>query len=234
LAPKRTEFARQVVGELLDLAWPPSCPACAEPPAGSGTFCQLCSEALEPVPTGCQRCGLPGPDALCGCCQARPPAFDSLAAGGLFGGPLADAVHALKYQDRPALARPLGAWLASRLKLPTGALVISVPLARRRRRERGYDQASLLADSLARATGGRRLRRQLTRVRDTPPQVGRDREARARNVAGAFVAGSGVAGRDLVLVDDVVTTGATADAAARALKDAGARSVKVVALARAE
>jgi ComF family protein len=186
------------------------------------------------VPPGCRRCGLPGPDALCGICQARSPAFDSLAAGGLFGGPLAEAVHALKYQRRPAAARPLGAWLASRLALPAGALVVSVPLSRRRRRQRGYDQAALLADALARSAGAGRLRRQLSRVRDTPPQVGRDRQARARNVAGAFLAGPAVAGLDLVLVDDVVTTGATADAAAEALKAGGARSVMVVALARAE
>jgi predicted amidophosphoribosyltransferase len=74
----------------------------------------------------------------------------------------------------------------------------------------------------------------LRRVRETPPQVGKAREERARNVAGAFEAGAGVAGRDVVLVDDVVTTGATADAAAAALRRAGARSVVVVALARAE
>ncbi len=234
MSPGVAELARQVTRELLALAWPPRCPACAEPSAEDGPFCEVCAGAIDPVPPGCRRCGLPGPDALCGACQARPPAFDSLAAGGLFGGPLADAVHALKYQGRPALARPLGGWLASRLAVPPGAMVISVPLARKRRRERGYDQASLLADAFARAAGTRRLRRALARIRDTPPQVGRDREARARNVAGAFVAAGAVAGRDIVLVDDVVTTGATVDAAARALKDAGARSIAVVALARAE
>jgi predicted amidophosphoribosyltransferase len=100
---------------------------------------------------------------------------------------------------------------------------------------RGYDQAALLAGSLARATGARRLRAALRRVRETPAQVGRSRAARTRNVAGAFAAIPGaVAGLDLVLVDDVVTTGATADAAAAALKSAGARSVTVLALARAE
>jgi ComF family protein len=112
---------------------------------------------------------------------------------------------------------------------------VSVPLARRRRIERGYDQAALLADALARAAGRPRARRALARVRETPPQVGRSRAERARNVAGAFAASArDVAGRDVVLVDDVVTTGATADAAAQALRRAGARSVVVVALARAE
>ena len=109
-----------------------------------------------------------------------------------------------------------------------------MPLGRRRLVARTYDQAMLLAAAFARAAGRPVLRGALHRVRETPPQVGRDRAARARNVAGAFAASRGVAGRDLVLVDDVVTTGATVDAASLALRSAGARSVAVVALARAE
>jgi ComF family protein len=133
------------------------------------------------------------------------------------------------------VARPLGRWLASRIVLPPGAVLVAVPLGRGRRLGRGYDQAALLASALARATGARRLRSALRRVRETPAQVGRSRAARTCNVSGAFTATpSAVAGLDLVLVDDVVTTGATADAAAAALKKAGARSVTVVALARAE
>ncbi len=190
-------FAEQVVRELLALAWPPRCPACGEPSSEDDPFCEACAAAIDPLPPGCCRCGLPGPDPLCGVCQASPPAFDALSAGGLFGGPLADAVHALKYQRRPALARPLGAWLAARVKLPPGATAVSVPLARARRRRRGYDQAALLADALARASGLPRLRRALLRVRDTPPQVGRDREARTRNVSGAFLAGSSAPPRAL-------------------------------------
>jgi ComF family protein len=218
---------------FLDLLYPPRCAACAEP-SEAGPFCVTCAEALLPVATGCRRCGLPGPDAACGACLADPPAFDGLLAAGLYGGPLADAVRALKYGGRPAAARPLGAWLAARVALPPRPVVVAVPLARGRRLERGYDQASLLAAALARAAGGLRLRAALRRVRETPAQVGRSRAARARNVAGAFEADPrAVAGLDLLLVDDVVTTGATADAAAGALKRAGARRVLVVALARA-
>ncbi|ABC80013.1 ComF family protein [Anaeromyxobacter dehalogenans] len=226
---------RAAVRALLDLVYPPRCAACGEPVAEE-PFCEVCAGALEPVPPGCARCGAPGAGPACGACLAAPPAFDAVRAGGLFGGPLADAVHALKYGGRPDLARPLGAWLAARVPLPPGAAVVSVPLGRARRVDRGYDQAALLADALARAAGarGRRLRGALRRARETSPQVGLGRAERARNVAGAFLAGPAVAGRDLVLVDDVVTTGATADAAARALRAAGARSVTVVALARAE
>jgi len=219
---------------LLDLLYPPRCAACGEP-ADEGPFCPLCAEAIEPVGRGCCSCGEPGPEERCGACHASPPAFAAVRAGGLYGGPLAEAVRALKYGGRPAVARPLGGWLAARAGLPSGAALVAVPLARRRRITRGYDQAALLTGHLARACGGRRLRGALRRVRETPPQVGRSRAARARNVAGAFAADPrAVAELDVWLVDDVVTTGATADAAARALLQAGARSVTVVALARAE
>ena len=232
---RAADLVRAAAGALLDLVYPPTCAACGEPVPDGGPFCAICAEAVEPVPAGCGRCGLPGPDAPCGACRAAPPAFDSVRAGGLFGGPLADAIHALKYGGRPALARPLGSWLATRAPPPEGALVVSVPLARGRRIERGYDQAALLADAYARAAGvrGLRSRAALLRTKETRAQVGLTREERARNVAGAFVARA-VEGRDIVLLDDVVTTGATADAAAAALRRAGARSIAVVALARAE
>jgi ComF family protein len=229
------EILRAAARSLLELVYPPRCAACGEP-VSAEPFCEVCGEALLPVPAGCARCGQPGPEDPCGACRASPPPFDAVRAGGLFGGPLADAIHAFKYGSRPALSRPLGAWLAARVPLPPSAAIVSVPLGRARRIDRGYDQAALLADALARSAGGgvRRLRGALRRVRETPPQVGQSRSDRARNVAGAFVAGPSVAGRDVLLVDDVVTTGATAAAAAGALRAAGARSVIVVALARAE
>lgn len=232
----RSSFPRRLASSLLDLAFPPCCAACREPLACSEEepFCPVCREALDPVPSGCRRCGLPGPGPVCGGCLADPPAFERIQAGGLFGGPLADAIHALKYQDRPALSRPLGRWLAGRVAPPPGAALVPVPLSRGRRIARGYDQAALLARHLARATGRPLLAGALLRVRETAPQVGQSRAGRAANVAGAFRASPAVAGLDLWLADDVVTTGATARACARALRAAGARRVEVVALARAE
>lgn len=221
---------------LLDLAFPPACAACREPLASSAEepFCEVCREAVEEVPEGCRRCGLPGAAALCGACRAAPPAFDEVRAAGLFGGPLAEAVHAFKYRDRPALSRPLGRWLGRRVSLPRGSALVSVPLARGRRIARGYDQAALLARHLARAARLPVLPGALRRLRETPPQVGRTRAERVRNVAGAFAASDRVRGRAIALVDDVVTTGATADACARALKEAGALRVVAIALGRAE
>ena len=199
-------------GALLDLAFPPRCPACGDAPLPGSPFCALCEGAVDPAPDG----------------------PDGVRAGALFGGPIADAIHALKYGDRAEAAAPLGRWLAGRVIVPPGSRVVWVPLARGRRIGRGYDQAMLLAFAFARAAGLRLLRGAIRRVRETPPQVGRDRAARARNVEGAFAASKGVAGQDLVLIDDVVTTGATAAAVSRALREAGARSITVVALARAE
>jgi ComF family protein len=198
-------------GALLDLAFPPRCPACGDAPVPPSPFCALCDGAIDPV-EGAQ---------------------DEVRAGALFGGPIADAIHALKYGDRAEAAVPLGRWLAGRVEVPPGARVVWVPLGRRRRIERGYDQAMLIAGAFARAAGLRLLRGAIRRVRETPPQVGLDRGARAGNVEGAFEASRAVSGLDLVLVDDVVTTGATAEAASRALREAGARSVTVVAVARA-
>jgi ComF family protein len=222
---------------LLDLIYPPRCAGCRELLESSAhePFCPLCRDAIDPVPPGCARCGLPGPDPICGACLSDPPAFSSCRAGGLFGGPLADAVHALKYGDRPAIARPLGAWLAAGIPWPETAAVVAVPLGRKRRLARGYDQAQLLARAVARARGAALLPGALRRVRETAPQVGKARPERLRNVRGAFAADAAlVRGRDLVLVDDVVTTGATADACAQALVAAGARSVHALALARAD
>jgi ComF family protein len=224
---------RALARALLELVYPPRCAACGAP-AEVEPFCGVCAEAIEPVPPGCRRCGLPGDADPCAPCRTAPPPFEELRAGGLFGGPLADAVHAFKYERRSALARPLGVWLASRVPVPRGAAIVSVPLGRARRVERGYDQAALLADALARAAGARRLRGVIRRTRETPPQVGRSRIERAANVAGAFAAARSVAGLDIALVDDVVTTGATAAAAAAALREAGANRVVVLAIARAE
>jgi ComF family protein len=198
-------------GALLDLLLPPRCPACGEEPLAPSPFCAICDGAIEPFPDG----------------------PDGIRAGALFGGPIADAVHALKYGGRADAARPLGRWLAGRVRVPEGAAVVWVPLGRRRRIERTYDQAMLLAAAFARAARRPLLRGVLDRVRETQPQTRLDRASRAGNVDGAFAAVRDVAGRDLVLVDDVVTTGATVDAASRALRDASAGEVVVVALARA-
>jgi ComF family protein len=164
-----------------------------------------------------------------------PPAFDWARAGGVYAGPLREAVQRLKFARKPALARPLAAlvleqWAAV---LPPADAVVPVPLARARERARGFNQATLLAERVARALGAPLRPRWLARGRDTAPQTDLDVARRRANVRGAFVAVPAVAGLDVVVVDDVLTTGATAAECARALHAAGARRVGVLTVARA-
>ncbi len=188
----------------------------------------------------CARCGIPRPPsvATCAACLAHPPAFDVARALGLYLAegaqlnPLASAVRALKFRGHRAVAGTLGRAMAGIVPAGPHDLVIPVPLHVSRLRERGYNQAALLARALARTAGLALLPNGLVRRRPTPAQAELDAGARRTNVHAAFVASARVAGAAVVLVDDVLTTGATADACARALRDAGARRVSVVTVGR--
>jgi ComF family protein len=154
-----------------------------------------------------------------------------------FAGTVRRAIHALKYDGERRLAEPLGAAVAARWRRAGagGEILVPVPVHAARRRERGFDQAELLASAAARSLG-LAWSPALLRARSTAPQFRLDRRHRASNVAEAFVAAPGrradIAGRWVVLVDDVVTTGATLGAAGRAVLDAGAAAVSAVTLAR--
>lgn len=223
---------------LLDALYPPRCAACDEVLPVRETvsrpleLCLVCEVSVEPVEPGCARCGLPG-DVVdeCPLCLADPPSFDGVSALWLYGGSTADLLHRYKYEHRPHYAAGLGALLAE-LDLPGGDVVTYVPVHRSRRRSRTYDQALYLAQALGRKRG-LPCERLLERKRATDRQVGRSRADRRLNVEGAFAVVGDVAGRSIWLVDDVVTTGATAEACAQALVDAGAQRVELVCVARA-
>lgn len=226
-----------MVEAVAALLWPDRCAACDL--LGEAPFCEPCSQSLVATPPGCPVCGAPATDdsfaALrprrCVPCRERAPPYALARAPYLHGGALAEAIHRLKYQRRDELAEPL-AVLFEAGERPRADVVAPLPLHPRKLRRRGFDQAALLA-----AAYGRRLRLPveplLVRVRDTQQQVGLDRPARERNVRGAFEARAQLAGRRVCLVDDVLTTGATAAAGARALLAAGAARVEVRTLARA-
>ena len=205
---------------LLDLLFPPRCAGCGR---GGKWFCSQCQAEIMRVPSG-----LPVPAPLAG-----------LWIAGFHIHPLDHAIHALKYRGKRRLAEPLGLLLAetyrreARFRLPPDAL-LPVPLHKRRVAERGYNQSALLARVVSRELGLPLVEDALTRARDTPQQVGLSGGQRRKNVAGAFVCQSGhplIAGRRLVLLDDVCTTGATMTACAEALLAAGAREVWGLALA---
>jgi ComF family protein len=231
---------------VADLLLPTACATCGAD--GRALLCERCLAACR-APAGpcCLRCGAPwsrarrSSDGLrCGRCLrfGRPFAFASAAGMWRYRGPVRELVHAFKYGGRQDLLQPLGRRLAVATRLTTATraepppLVVPVPARRDSRKRRGYDQAEILAEGLARALHFRFEPGALSRRRQSGPQAGRSRRRRRLQVAGAFRARPArVFGHRVLLVDDVLSTGATADAAARALRIAGATRVDVAVLA---
>jgi ComF family protein len=230
----------------LDLIFPAFCPACGAP-LGAGRRDPLCGSCWAAMPRLrpplCDRCGIPlgvpapaaAGQAACLGCRVDPPPFARAQGAGTYAGSLRTALHALKFRGQRALARPLAQLIREQCEsvfVPEVEALVPVPLARARLRERGFNQAELIADRLGILLAVRVRRRWLVRVRDTAPQTHLTAVERRANVRGAFAASTSVAGRHVVLVDDVLTTGATGRECARALRAAGARRVDVVTAAR--
>jgi ComF family protein len=177
--------------------------------------------------------GTPDRSGLCGACSANPPPFDWARSAAVYSGVVREAIHAFKFSGRAPLARPLGALMLDGCGPPDGVkAVVPVPLARARERERGYNQAALLAERIADGWGVPLRARWLVRLRDTPAQSALTAEERRANVRHAFGASPAVRGEHVVLVDDVLTTGATAAECSRVLRAAGAATVGVLTVAR--
>lgn len=230
----------RILRRLLDLVYPQACRVCDQRVSQGPPLCAACRNRLPANERGCPLCAQPdtGSGPICGACQRHPPAFDGVYAPWHYTAPIDEWIRQFKYSDQISLARLLtdltGADLAPKLgEWGTDALV-PVPLHRQRLAQRGYNQAALLARPLARAHGLELLPQALQRTRATTPQATLPDGRRGSNVRGAFRAHpQTVAGRRVALVDDVVTSGATAEAAAQALLEAGAASVTVIAVARA-
>ena len=218
---------------MLRAALPQTCALCAAP-AGPALLCAACDRALPRLPPGCPQCALPSIDGdLCGQCLAAPPAFDRSQSAFVYAFPLDRLVQAFKYHGTLAW----GGWfaqamLAQRARPPAADVLIPVPLARGRQRERGFNQALEIARPLARRTGIPLLSGAVIRLRETPPQASLPWADRATNIRGAFACTTELTGLRALVVDDVMTTGASLDEFARTLKRAGAASVENWVVAR--
>lgn len=202
---------------------------------------RVCSECLasifpltEPI---CEQCGLPQSKAgICRQCQDQPPSFDALRSWSAFEGPMRNILHKLKYRRDislgDALAAPFASFVAGLGWKPD--ILIPIPLSRLRLAERGYNQAGVVARPLSMALHLPYLPQALSRERETHTQVGLTGSERKENVRGAFRAHTElVAGKTILLLDDVATTGATLSSAAEALRQGSAMRVLAVTLARA-
>ena len=237
------DYGTRVVDAIAAVVLAPSCAACGEllDSPTRGPVCERCWRSILPLtPPLCDRCGDPLPSwrvsgvaqAHCARCRRSAPTIDRARAIGEYDGALRAVIHALKYDGRRSLAKPIAAMMRQRAVdlLDGAACAVPVPLHASRRRHRGFNQAEDLARHL-----GILVVRALVRVRATATQTDLPAAQRHRNVRAAFAAvppAAALAGGCVVLVDDVCTTGATLEACARALKEAGVAEVRALTAAR--
>lgn len=235
---------RAAARRLLDLVLPPHCLNCGVIVEDPGSLCLDCWNAVTFITRPhCEQCGLPfefevEPGAVCGACIRRPPLYGRARAVFAYDEHSRDLVLGFKHADRTEAAPAFGRWMARAGADVLGAaeLIVPVPLHWTRLWRRRFNQSALLARALGREAGAAVVPDLLVRRRRTPSQAGLGPAGRARNVAGAFRVNprhrARLAGKQVVLVDDVHTTGATVDACTRVLLRAGAGGVDVLTLAR--
>lgn len=233
----------QLLAPLVDLAYPPRCPLCGEGLLAQTGLCAGCWNTLAiPGEPSCDLCQRPFADsvaagATCAPCLAQPPRHDGIAAGTLYNDASRRMVLAFKHGRRIALAPLMARLMAARLaSLDEAWLVVPVPLHRWRLWRRGFNQAALLAREIARIKGLPVEVDALVRTRATPMLGGLGGKARVRELAGAIAVNprraTRLKGASVMLVDDVLTSGATSGACVGALKRAGAARVRIACFAR--
>ena len=233
----------QTLAPIIDAVFPPRCPLCGDGISGQTGLCATCWDQLAiPGEPSCELCGRPFADgvrsgSVCAPCLASPPKHDGIAAATLYNDASRKLVLAFKHGNRIALATMMARLMAAKLDhVDSEWLLVPVPLHRWRLWRRGFNQAAVLAREIARLTGARLLVDGLQRRKATPSLGGLGARARIRELAGAIAIDPAhtdtFKGARVVLVDDVLTSGATSDACVSTLKRAGAKSVVICCFAR--
>jgi ComF family protein len=232
------KYIRFALGQVLDFALPPRCAGCGTIVTDLHSFCPECWTKVEFLgESGCVTCGIPleSTDAEeCGACIARPPRIGRTRAAVAYDELSRSIALRLKYGRKVALARTMARYMAPLVRPDAEPILVPVPLHRSRLWQRGFNQSALVAREISRVTGLRADPYLLKRVKRTPALKGMSLRQRRKLVAGAFKvnAAADLQGRIIVLVDDVLTTGSTANACARALQGAGVGRVELVNWAR--
>jgi len=222
---------------FLNLLFPSTCPVCGNDSDRHryNPFCEQCWKGIKRYSgPACLTCGIPVVSAHtthCESCLKAPPPYSRIICYGIYDGALRKAIHLLKFNGVKRLARPI-AMLLSELALPEADAIVPVPLHYGRLREREFNQTALIGRHISRAHGIPLLLDVLRKEKETPAQINVTGKERLKNVKNTFSAGKTVNGLRLLLVDDVITTGATVHECSKVLAKAGANAVTVVALAR--
>ncbi len=230
--------ADSLIASVLNLVYPSECPFCGRPPRSRrlSPICPDCFRSIEKYNgPSCRLCAAPLPSEygrLCGVCLKERPPFSRAICFGLYEDALKEAINRFKFFGAKRLSAPLGELLL-RLELPPADCIVPVPLEPHGLRERGFNQTLLLSRVLSKATGIPVKTGVLYKTRRTLPQVGLSRAERAANLKGAFAVRGRLDGKKVILLDDVMTTGATLRECSKALLRAGADEVVGLTLARA-